>query len=81
MWLSLIVLAFSHFGFSQTTANPSLSFIGDMRLSGFRHVPASGGENKMIFDFHELEIVAGAALNPYARADVTLGISTWRDRH
>jgi hypothetical protein len=75
LWPVLAVLVFTHLGFSQTTVNPALSFIGDMRLSGFRHAPAAVGENKMIFDFHELEITAGAALNPYARADVTLGIS------
>jgi len=75
LWPVLAVLGFTHLGFSQTTVNPALSFIGDMRLSSFRHAPAAVGENKMIFDFHELEITAGAALNPYARADVTLGIS------
>ncbi|MCX6569888.1 MAG: hypothetical protein NT006_00440 [Candidatus Aminicenantes bacterium] len=75
LWPVLSVLVSSHLGFSQTTVNPALSFIGDMRLSGFRHAPAAVGENKMIFDFHELEITAGAALNPYSRADVTLGIS------
>jgi hypothetical protein len=73
--LVLTVLASSRLGFSQTTTNPALSFIGDMRLSGFRHAPDTVGANKMIFDFHELEITAGAALNPYARADVSLGLS------
>jgi hypothetical protein len=73
--LVLTILVSSRLGFSQTTVNPALSFIGDMRLSSFRHAPATVGENRMIFDFHELEITAGAALNPYARADVSLGIS------
>jgi hypothetical protein len=75
LWIVLSVFVSSRLGFPQTTVNPALSFIGDMRLSGLRHAPAAIGDNKMIFDFHELEITAGAALNPYARADVTLGIS------
>jgi hypothetical protein len=75
LWPILSVLISSELAFSQTAINPAISFIGDMRFSGFRHAPPAVGENKMIFDFHELEITAGAALNPYARADVTLGIS------
>jgi len=60
---------------AQTTVNPAISFIGDMRLTGLRNAPADVGENKFVFNFNELEITAGSPLNPYSRADVTLGIS------
>jgi hypothetical protein len=59
---------------SQTTVNPDISFIGDFRLIDHHKAPDDIGANKAQFDFHELEIAAGSYLNPYARADVTLGI-------
>jgi len=62
-------------GLAQTTVNPDISFIGDMRLTGLHYAPPAVGENKMLLDFHELEITAGSHLDPYARADVTLGIT------
>lgn len=74
-WLSLLFFFASRSALAQTTVNPDISFIGDMRLTGLRHAPPDVGENKFVFDFHELEITAGSPLNPYARADVTLGIS------
>ncbi len=71
----LLLLAPGRHAQAQTTVNPAISFIGDMRLTGLRNAPPDVGENKFVFNFNELEIVAGSALNPYARADVTLGVS------
>jgi hypothetical protein len=71
--LSLSIL--SRIGHAQTTVNPDLSFIGDMRMVVHRQAPADISDNKLKFDFHELEIVAGGYLNPYARADVTMGLT------
>jgi len=62
-------------GQAQTTVNPDLSLIGDMRMVDYRQAPADVGVNKLQFDFHELEIAVGGYLNPYARADVTLGVA------
>jgi hypothetical protein len=75
LWPVLSVFIPLRQGFAQTTVNPDISFIGDMRLIGLHDAPPAVGENKMLFDFHELEITAGSHLNPYARADVTLGIT------
>jgi len=61
---------------AQTTVNPDISFIGDFRLLNFNKAPGDIGADKPQFDFRELEIAAGSYLNPYARADVTLGISS-----
>jgi hypothetical protein len=65
----------SRIGQAQTTVNPDFSLIGDMRMVGHRQAPSDISDNKLRFDFHELEIVAGGYLNPYARADVTLGLT------
>jgi hypothetical protein len=62
-------------GSGQTTTNPAISFIGDMRAIGNQGQPQDGSNGKLRLDFHELEIAAGGYLNPYARADLTLGIS------
>ncbi len=62
-------------GKAQTTANPDISFIGDIRMIGNRGTPQDGSNGKLRLDFHELEIAAGGYLNPYARADLTLGVS------
>jgi len=63
-------------GLAQTTVNPNISFIGDMRGTDLHNAPSNVGENKWVFNFNELEIQAGSYLNPYARADATLGISS-----
>ena len=46
-----------------------------MRLSGFRHAPADVGENKLVFNFHELEITAGAPSTLMLGPMSPLGIS------
>jgi hypothetical protein len=71
----LILLFFFSSGFSQTTVNPDISLIGDLRLSGFRNAPSDLYDNKFKLYFEELEIAANGYLNPYARADITMGIS------
>jgi hypothetical protein len=60
---------------SQAPVNPDISFIGDFRLSGHKNALSDIDENKFKFDFEELEIAANGYLNPYARADVTMGIA------
>jgi hypothetical protein len=72
--LSILFLFFSY-GFPQTTVNPDISLIGDLRLSGLRNAPSDLYENKFKLYFEELEIAANGYLNPYARADITMGIS------
>jgi hypothetical protein len=74
-WLFLLAFVPWRSALAQTTVNPAISFIGDMRLTGLHNAPADVGENKFVFNFNELEITAGSPLNPYSRADVTLGIS------
>jgi hypothetical protein len=61
---------------AQTTVNPDISFIGDFRLLDQNKAPTDIGVNRPQFDFHELEIAASSYLNPYARADITLGIAS-----
>jgi hypothetical protein len=77
-FIPFLLLSFSvlsRIGQAQTTVNPDFSLIGDMRMVAHRQAPADISDNKLKFDFHELEIVAGGYLNPYARADVTLGVA------
>jgi hypothetical protein len=62
-------------GNAQTTTNPDVSFIGDMRVAANRGFPRDGSDGKFRLDFHELELAAGGYLNPYARADLTLSVS------
>ena len=63
---------------AQTTLNPDISFIPRFLLeTNDRELSADGTRefSKPDFSFQELEIVAGAYLNPYARADVVLAIA------
>jgi hypothetical protein len=71
----LLLLVFPGFSLAQTTTNPDISFIGDMRMIGHHQAPPEVSDNKLRLDFHELEIAASGYLNPYARADVTLSIA------
>ncbi len=60
---------------AQSNRNPDLSFIGDFRAWVQDTETAAGTEaNKLQLEFTELEIAAGGYLNPYARADVALGL-------
>jgi hypothetical protein len=77
LW-AFLFLAFSGVSSAQTTTNPDISFIGDMRMTGHHKAPPEVGDNKLRLDFHELEIAASGYLNPYARADVTLSITDGR---
>jgi hypothetical protein len=71
----MLSIAFSGtIAFSQAPVNPDISFIGDLRLSGHRNSPSDQYDNKFRLDFEELEIAASGYLNPYARADIALGI-------
>jgi len=60
---------------AQTTANPDISFVGDFRLVGHNDAAGEIGPNEPQFIFHELEITAGSYLNPYSRADLTIGLA------
>lgn len=60
---------------AQTTENPDISFIGDVRISLHDNENSSAGDyGKLVVDFHEIEIAATGYLNPYARADIYLGM-------
>jgi hypothetical protein len=73
--LFMLLIAFSgQMGLCQTPVNPDISFIGDLRLSGHRNAPSDQYDNKFRLDFKELEIAGSGYLNPYARADITMGI-------
>lgn len=71
----LSVIFFNEFAFSQTTVNPDISFIGDFRMIDYNKAPEEIGPNQAQLMLHELEIAAGSYLNPYSRADLTLGLS------
>jgi hypothetical protein len=63
---------------AQTTLNPDISVIPRFLVETNDAEPASDGTRKFSqpdFSFQELELVAGAYLNPYARADVVLAIA------
>jgi hypothetical protein len=62
------------FARSQTMVNPDISFIGDVRLSIHNDQSAPDEAEKPALEFHELEIGASGYLNPFARADIFLGI-------
>jgi hypothetical protein len=73
--IGFLLLIHAGRGAAQTTTNPDISFIGDMRVVGNRGTPQDGSDGKFRLDFHELELAAGGYLNPYARADLTLSVS------
>ncbi|MFH1010939.1 MAG: hypothetical protein V1784_06875 [bacterium] len=63
------------FIWAQTMVNPDISLIGDVRLSVHNNDESNPERaEKPILDFHELEIAATGYLNPFARADIFLGI-------
>jgi hypothetical protein len=73
---AFLLLIHTGTGNAQTTTNPDISFIGDMRIIGNRGMPQDGSNGKLRLDLHELEMAAGGYLNPYARADLTLSVSS-----
>lgn len=72
--LICFVLAFKPAS-AQAPVNPDISFIGDMRMTGHNNAPSDQFDNKIKLNFQELELAAGSYLNPYSRADLTLGIN------
>lgn len=73
--ISLFLWIFLDNSMAQTTENPDISFIGDVRLSMHNDQESRPDEDgKIMLDFHELEIAATGYLNPFARADIYLGI-------
>ncbi len=69
----LMIEAMAAYG--QTTTNPDISFIGDMRVNSYRNAPSDSTVDKSPFNFNELELAAGSYLNPYSRADLTLSVA------
>jgi hypothetical protein len=60
---------------AQTVVNPDISAVGDFRfLLRTDRTAEEVGEENAAFDFHEIEFNFNAYLNPYARADVYIGI-------
>ncbi len=73
--LGLIIAFYAIPGLAQTTVNPDISFIGDFRFFMHNDKESCPDEDgKLILDFHELEIACTGYLNPFARADIYLGI-------
>ncbi len=71
----LIWLIFSPYVSAQTTENPDISFIGDVRISLHNDRSATTNDyGKLAIGFHEIEVAATGYLNPYARADIYLGM-------
>lgn len=74
----LILILFLSFRYSltaaQTTVNPDISLIGDFRARVHDDPAYPDESEKLQLDFHELEIAATGYLNPFARADVFIGI-------
>jgi hypothetical protein len=58
---------------AQTTTNPDISFIGDVRAVA-RHNSPDGLNNPQI-SFDEMEMAASGYLNPYSRADAVVSFS------
>jgi hypothetical protein len=63
-----------HQGLAQTSVNPDISVIPRFLLETHDGDPGAGDFTQPNFSFEELEIVFGAYLNPFARADVVLAI-------
>ena len=60
---------------AQTLSNPDISVVGDVRFVGRSGETAdSTGQQRVSFDFEELEFDFNAYLNPYMRADIFVGI-------
>ena len=60
---------------AQTTINPDISAIGDMRFTARSDNAARmADKNKASFTFEELEMALTGYLNPYSRADIFLSI-------
>ncbi len=72
--MGFVLASVPQFARGQTMVNPDISFIGDVRLSIHNDTSASDEAEKPILEFHELEIGATGYLNPFARADIFLGI-------
>lgn len=64
----LLIVAFAHVAHGQSSINPDISLIGDIRSSWTDNNddPDSGSLN---LDLHEAELALQGYLNPYARAD------------
>jgi len=78
LFLLLALVAPFHNLNAQTTLNPDISVIPRFLLESNDAELAKDGTREFSqpdFTFQELEIVAGAYLNPYARADVVLAIA------
>lgn len=68
--ISLIICTITY---SQTTVNPDISVIGDMRVS-IHDQKGTDDYSKLDLALHEIEIAANGYLNPFTRADVFLAI-------
>ncbi len=65
-------------GQAQTTVNPDISVIGDIRGMTADRPEEIGLERKYEYEFYELELAVQGYLNPYARGDVFLA---WHGEH
>jgi hypothetical protein len=63
---------------AQTTINPDISVIGDIRGMTADRPEDVGLEQKQVFELHEVELAVQGYLNPYARGDVFFA---WHDDH
>ncbi len=63
---------------AQTTINPDLSVIGDIRGMISDRPEDVGQEQKTVYELHEVEFAAHGDLNQYAHADVFFA---WHDDH
>jgi hypothetical protein len=76
-WALAVLTCLSPRGLSQVSLNPDISVIPLFRLQTDDEGSSTTGTRKFDspeFSFEELEIIAGAYINPYARADVVLAI-------
>lgn len=60
----------------QTTLNPDISLIGDIRAFSHNDATRPTEKNELNLNMPEMEIVVAGYLNPYARADAVLA---WED--
>lgn len=63
---------------AQTTLNPDISVIGDIRGMTADRPEDVGLEQKQVLELHEVELAVQGYLNPYARGDVFFA---WHEDH
>jgi hypothetical protein len=73
-----MVLSAANEAKTQTTINPDISAIGDIRIFGHNDEARADDKDKLNLSDPEMELMISGYLNPYARADFVLA---WHGEH